>query len=88
MEKQKSTQKLIDSLKPQEKFYSVRDGELTEFGVRVSPGGGKTYFVQAQVRGRRKWNSLGSTTKLTEAKARALALRSIAKQSDPQTAGA
>ncbi len=88
MEKQKSTQKLIDSLKPQEKFYSVRDGELTGFGVRVSPSGGKTYFVQAQVRGRRKWNSLGSTTKLTEAKARALALRSIAKQSDPQTAGA
>ena len=82
MKKGKLTQRRVDSLKPRKKIYSVRDSELAGFGVRVSPTGGKMYFVQVQARGRRKWQSLGSPSELTEPQARAMAVAGIAEHGD------
>ena len=45
----------VDALKSRKSAYDIRDRELTGFGVRVLPSGGKRYFIHSQHRRRRVW---------------------------------
>ncbi len=49
----------IGALKPRKTSYDVRDGKLKAFGVRVTPSGGKRFFVHCQHRGSRVWKIVG-----------------------------
>ena len=49
----------VDALKPRKSAYDIRDRELTGFGVRVLPSGGKRYFIHSQHRRRRIWKIVG-----------------------------
>lgn len=49
------TDSYVLSLKPDpEKQYTDWDSELKGYGVRVSPGGAKAFFVQGRIRGSKK----------------------------------
>jgi integrase len=51
-EPKKLTQKTIEGIPPIEgKQFIVWDADLKGYGVRVSPGGSKTFFVQGRIRG-------------------------------------
>lgn len=51
----KLTKTKVEALKPDPaKQYLVWDSELKGYGVRVSPGGAKAFFVQGRIRGSQK----------------------------------
>ena len=59
--RRKLTPKMIDYLKaPGPKRMDVWDTVLQAFGVRVSPGGRKTWFVIVRVGGRQKRVTIGT----------------------------
>ncbi len=51
------TDKYIDSLKPQNKIVDIREGD--GFGIRVTPGGVKTWFFIYRIDGIRRFMNLG-----------------------------
>ena len=52
----KLTKTKVEALKPDPaKQYLVWDSELKGYGVRVSPGGAKAFFVQGRIRGSLWW---------------------------------
>ena len=53
------SERRVDSLKPRNSAYDIRDQELKGFGVRVLPSGAKRYFIHSQHRGRRVWKIVG-----------------------------
>ena len=63
----------IGALAPRKTSYDIRDGKLKGFGVRVTPSGGKRFFVHCQHRGERVWKIVGDfdVIDVTEARARA-----------------
>ncbi len=71
-------QRRVDALKPHRTAYDVRDRDLKGFGVRIRPGGGKTYFIQSQHEGRRTWKILGRAEDMDAEGARARALAILA----------
>lgn len=76
--------KLIASLKPQEKPYEVRDAKLTGFILRVQPSGVMTFIAQ-YARGKRV--NIGPASVLTPAQARERVIEILAdvvKGNDPQ----
>ena len=65
------------------------DGGLTGFGVRVRASGSKTYVLQARVRGKLRWFTIGRHGPMTPDQARARALEFLAlamKGIDPREA--
>ena len=79
----------VDALKPRKSAFDIRDRELTGFGVRVLPSGGKRYFIHSQHRRRRVWKIVGEVRSIgvEEAQARARAmLASIRNGTDEQAA--
>lgn len=51
----KLTKTRVESIKPDTaKQIVIWDSELTGYGLRVSPGGAKTFFVQGRIRGSRQ----------------------------------
>jgi len=76
--KRKLSPKVIEHLKATgPKRMDVWDTVLQCFGVRVSPGGRKTWFVIVRVDGRQKRVSIGTYPAITLAEARAQAHRII-----------
>jgi len=69
------TARRIDDLQPHlGKQYIVWDAQLIGFGVRVSPGGTKTFlFVYRTVGGRQRWKTLGRVGSISLEQARKLA---------------
>ena len=83
------TQRRVDSLKPRDSAYDIRDQELKGFGVRVLPSGAKRYFFHSQHRGRRVWKIVGQVGSIgvDEARERARTmLASIRNSTDEQAA--
>lgn len=82
----KITKKLIESLKPKEKQYEVRDAELKGLMVRVMPTGTMTYAVEY---GRGRKFTIGKANILTPVQARDKArqiLADVTRGIDPQEA--
>ncbi len=64
---------LVKTLKPANKLYTVRDTEIPGFILRVSPSGGKVYYMDYRASGKRKSYRIGNN--LTPAQARDVAKR-------------
>ena len=76
--RRKLSPKVVEHLKASgPKRMDVWDTVLQCFGVRVSPGGRKTWFVIVRVDGRQKRVSLGTYPAITLAEARAEARKII-----------
>ena len=63
----------VDHLKPRNSTYDIRDIDLKGFGVRILPSGKKSYFLQTQHEGRRRWTKIGDADAMPEAEARSQA---------------
>ena len=66
-------QSRVDRLKPRNSTYDIRDTDLKGFGIRVLPSGKKSYFLQTQHEGRRRWTKIGDADAMAEAEARSQA---------------
>jgi integrase len=69
----KLTDATVKSLKPRPRIYEVYDDEVKCFGVRVCPGGAKTFTFFYRLAGRKKRLNLGEYPFVTLAEARAKA---------------
>ena len=63
----------VDLLKPQNSAYDIRDTGLKGFGIRIFPSGKKSYFLQSQYDGKRRWAKIGDADAMPEAEARSRA---------------
>jgi hypothetical protein len=86
----KITKRVVDATRPADKDVFVWDAELKGYGLRVSPGGGKGYFIQYRVGGGRRGStrrySFGGPDSMTAEEARAKArklLGDVAHGRDP-----
>ena len=68
----------VDHLKPRNSTYDIRDIDLKGFGVRILPSGKKSYFLQTQYEGRRRWTKIGDADAMPEAEARSQARSMLA----------
>ena len=68
----------VDHLKPRNSTYDIRDTDLKGFGVRILPSGKKSYFLQTQYEGRRRWTKIGDADAMPEAEARSQARSMLA----------
>ena len=68
----------VGALAPRKTAYDLRDGTLRGFGVRVTPSGGKRFFVHCQHKGKRVWKAVGDTSALDVREARSLAAGMLA----------
>lgn len=76
--RRKLAPKIVDHLKaPGPKRMDVWDAVLQCFGVRISPGGRKTWFVIVRVDGQQKRITIGTYPALSLAEARAEARKII-----------
>ena len=60
----------VDRLKPRNSTYDIRDTDLKGFGIRTLPSGKKSYFLQTQYDGQRRWTKIGNADVISEAEAR------------------
>ena len=63
-------QSRVDRLKPRNSTYDIRDTDLKGFGIRTLPSGKKSYFLQTQHEGQRRWTKIGDADAMSEAEAR------------------
>lgn len=84
------TRKLIETLEPKPSDYSVRDSEVIGLGVRVRPGGSKTYILTYRLGGQLRKLTLGRADQgysIDEARERAReALQDVREGIDPRIA--
>ena len=66
-------QSRVDRLKPRNTTYDIRDTDLKGFGIRVLPSGKKSYFLQTQHEGQRRWTKIGDADAMSEAETRSQA---------------
>ena len=66
-------QSRVDRLKPLNSTYDIRDTDLKGFGIRISPSGKKSYFLQTQYEGQRRWTTISDADAMPEAEARSQA---------------
>ena len=60
----------VDRLKSRNSTYDIRDTDLKGFGIRILPSGKKSYFLQTQYDGQRRWTKIGDANGMSEAEAR------------------
>lgn len=76
MSKLKLTKTSVEKLRPVEgKQVVTWDAEITGYGLRISPGGSKTFFYQGRLDGRVKKITIGKFGKVTAEQARKEAKR-------------
>ena len=68
----------LRALAPRTTAYDIRDSALRGFGVRVTPSGGKRFFVHCQHRGERTWRIVGDAETVSLAEARSNAMETLA----------
>ncbi len=68
----------VRALKPRKTVREIRDGKLKGFGLRVSPLGGKQFFVHCQHKGERIWKIVGDAGNMSVMEARASAAEMLA----------
>lgn len=80
----KLTKRFVESVKPQAKDYFVFDAGLPGFGLRVLPGGRRTYMVQYRAGGRTRRVNIGRHGTVTpdEAKKKAKELLGMVAKGD------
>ena len=61
----------VDRLKPRTSTYDIRDTDLKGCGIRVLPSRKKSYFLQTQHDGQRRWAKIGDADATAEAEAEA-----------------
>ena len=66
-------QSRVDRLKARNSTYDIRDTDLKGFGIRILPSGKKSYFLQTQHEGRRRWTKISDADAMPEAEARSQA---------------
>ena len=66
-------QSRVDRLKPRDSTYDIRDTDLKGFGIRILPSGKKSYFLQTQHEGQRRWTKIGDADAMSETEARSQA---------------
>ena len=69
----------IAAARPKASVYTLWDGTLAHFGVRVHPSGVKSFIVQTRVRGRMRKLTLGRFPDIGAGKARAEAAAILAR---------
>ncbi|MBW8785275.1 MAG: tyrosine-type recombinase/integrase [Novosphingobium sp.] len=74
----KLTKRAVDAAAPRSSEYVLWDGHIPGFGVRVSPSGRKSYFVQYRAGCRSRKLTLGPQGVLTPEQARSLAIQALA----------
>lgn len=68
--KAKLSESLISSIKPQKRVFEVRDVYLKGFGIKVTPSGQRTYFLDCQRKGKKIKQTLGDCKDLSLFEAR------------------
>ena len=78
----------IGALVPRKTPYDLRDGKLKGFGVRVTPAGGKRFFVHCQHGGERVWKIVGDFGEVgvKEARSRADGMLAAIRRGEPAPA--
>ena len=66
-------QSRVDRLKPRNSTYDIRDTDLKGFGIRTLPSDKKSYFLQTQYDGQRRWTKIGNADVMSETEARSQA---------------
>ena len=77
--KKRLTHKTIAAAKPREREYTLWDGALAHFGLRVHPSGVKSFIVQTRVRGRMRKFTLGRYPEIDVGRARKEAASLLAR---------
>lgn len=54
------TKSLVDALEARRREFIQWDEEVSRFGVRVRPGGGKVFVLRLRVDGRQRWYTIGA----------------------------
>jgi integrase len=75
----KLTKRMIEALEPREREYFLWDEELRRFGVRVLPGGRKSFVIQYRIGKRSRRMNLGLFGVVTPDAARKRALQALAQ---------
>ena len=75
----KITKRLVDAAEPRDKPYTIYDGQLPGFGIRVQPGGTKTFVVLYRFAHHRRCVSLGRHGVTTPEQARTSAINILAR---------
>lgn len=57
--RERITKALVDALAPASGEFIVWDKDVSRFGVRVRPGGGKHYVLRLRMGGRQRWFTIG-----------------------------
>lgn len=73
------TKAVLDSIQPGEKVKFVRDADLQGFGVRVTPTGAMSFFVERKMSGKTVRATIGRVGPWTLTQARAGALQLLAQ---------
>ena len=75
----KITKRLVDAAEHRDKPYTIYDGQVPGFGIRVQPGGTKTYVVLYRFAHHRRCVSLGHHGVTTPEQARTSAINILAR---------
>ena len=78
----KITKRLVDAVEPRDKPYTIYDGQVPGFGIRVQPGGTKTYVVLYRFAHHRRCVSLGRHGVITPEQARTQATKILVRVKD------
>lgn len=78
----KLTKTIIDETRPQDKELLIFDSLVSGFGLRVSPGGRKSFILQYRFRRRTRRLTLGAYGTMTLDQARSRAVKSLALVQD------
>ena len=79
MDKVKITKTVLDALALPAKVEILRDAELQGFGVRITPGGAKSFVVERKLMGKTVRHTIGRVGPWTVQQARAEALQVLAQ---------
>ena len=78
----KITKRLVDAAEPRDKPYTIYDGQVPGFGIRVQPGGTKTYVVLYRFAHHRRCVGLGHPGMVTPEQARTQATKILVRVKD------
>lgn len=78
----KITKRLVDAAEPRDKPYTIYDGQVPGFGIRVQPGGTKTYVVLYRFAHHRRCVSLGRHGVIMPEQARTQATKILVRVKD------
>ncbi|WP_413718923.1 tyrosine-type recombinase/integrase [Silicimonas sp. MF1-12-2] len=82
MDRIKFTKDRVDAIEPKDRQFMVWDSEVRGFGLRVSPGGAKSYIVQRRVGNAERRITIGRADDMHPDAARKKAIRLVVQFAD------